>query len=278
MAIASFIPTIWSARLLQHLLNALVARNFYNSDYEGEITDQGNTVRINQIGNISVFDYDRNKDMNAAEELSTVAQDLVIDMAKSFNFQVDNIDRVQMRADLMDAAMQRSAYALAEVEDTYLFNLLATSALPANKITDATITSANEMYELLVHMRTIMAKNNVPNAGRIIALPPEAVALLLKDDRFVGTGGSFAEGTLIAGLVGRAVGFDIYEVNTTPNNNTAIAGHALAATFASQIVQVVAYQPEKRFADALKGLSVYGAKVLVPEAIATAEITIDLAA
>lgn len=272
MSIATFIPTIWEARLLQHLDNALVARNFFNQDYEGNITDQGDTVRINQIGNISIFEYHRNQDMTPPEELATAPQDLVIDQAQAFNFQIDDIDRVQARADLMDSAMQRSAFSLSEVEDTFLFNLLDAAVPTPNKVT-ATIASPDEMYELLVQLRTIMVKNNVPFAGRKIAVPPEAVALLLKDDRFVGTGGANAEGTLLSGYVGRAAGFDIFEVNTTPGGNTIIAGHQLASTFASQIVKTEAYRMERRFADGLKGLSVYGAKTLIPEALASAVVT-----
>lgn len=272
MSIATFIPQIWSARLLAHLDNALVAKNFFNTDYEGEITDQGDTVRINQIGNISIFDYQRNTDMATPETLSTVAQDLIIDQAKAFNFMIDDIDSVQARSDLMDAAMQRSAYSLAEVEDTFLFNTLADAVPTANQVTTA-ISSPEEMYELLVQLRTIMVKNNVPATGRVVAVPPEAVGLLLKDDRFVGTGGTNAEGTLLSGFVGRAAGFDIFEVNTVPGGNTIIAGHQLASTFASQIVKTEAYRAEKRFSDGLKGLSVYGSKVLVPEALTSATVT-----
>ena len=272
MSIATFIPTVWSARLLAHLENALVAKNFFNSDYEGEISDQGDTVRINQIGNVSIFDYQRNQDMNPPEDLSTAAQDLVVDQGKAFNFQVDDVDRVQMRADLMDGAMERSAFALAEVEDTFLFGLLA-AAVPVSNRVAATITSADEMYELLVQLRTIMVKNNVPFAGRRVAAPPEAVAMLLKDDRFVATGAGQAETRLASGLVGRAAGFEIYEVNTTPGGNTLLAGHQLASTFASQIVKTEAYRMERRFADGVKGLSVYGAKVLVPAALASSEVT-----
>lgn len=272
MSIATFIPTIWEARLLMHLDNALVARNFFNQDYEGNIRDQGDTVRINQIGNVSIFKYERNTDMTPPETLATSAQDLIIDQAQAFNFQIDDIDAVQARAGLMDSAMQRSAYSLAEIEDTFLFNVLATAVPTANKTT-ATITDPAEMYELLVHLRTVMVKNNVPSTGRRVAVPPEAVALLLKDDRFVGTGGTNAEGTLQSGFVGRAAGFDIYEVNTTPGGNTLIAGHQLASTFAGQITKTEAYRMEKRFADGLKGLSVYGAKTLIPEALASAVVT-----
>jgi len=272
MSIQTFIPVIWEARLLQHLDNALVARNFFNQDYEGNITDQGDTVRINQIGNVSIFEYHRNQDMTPPETLATSAQDLIIDQAQAFNFQIDDIDRVQARAELMDSAMQRSAFSLAEVEDTFLFNLLATAVPTPNKVA-VTIASPDEMYELLVQLRTIMVKNNVPSTGRVVAVPPEAVALLLKDDRFVGTGSNGAENRMINGFVGRAAGFDIFEVNTTPGGNTLIAGHQLASTFAGQIVKTEAYRMEKRFADGLKGLSVYGAKTLIPEALASATVT-----
>lgn len=269
--ITSFIPTVWSARLLQHLDNALVAKNFFNTDWEGEISDMGDTVRINQIGAVSIFDYVRNQDMTPPEQLNTAAQDLVIDQADAFNFQIDDIDRVQMRADLMDSAMERSGYALADKEDSFLFQMLANDA--GNKIGPTTVTNPEDMFSLLVQLRTLLTKQNVPTAGRRVGIPPEGVSYLLEDTRFTGTGGTLAEGTLQTGLIGRAVGFDIYEINTLPGNNTIIAGHQLSATFASQIVKTEAYRMEKRFADGLKGLSVYGAKVLIPEAIATAEVT-----
>jgi len=272
MAVSTFIPTIWSARLLMHLDKALVAKSFFNTDYEGEISDMGDTVRINQIGAINIFDYVRNTDMTTPQETATAAQDLIIDQGKAFNFQIDDVDRVQMRGDLMDAAMERSAYALAETEDTFLFNLLD-AAVPAANKAPASIASPEEVYEVLVKLRTIMVKNNVPYAGRVAALPPDAVAMLLKDERFVGTGGTEAESRLVAGLVGRAAGFDIFEVNTTPGDKTIIAGHPLASTFASQIVKTEAYRMEKRFADGVKGLSVYGAKVLVPKALASSVLT-----
>ena len=273
MAITTFVPQIWSARLLAHLDNALAARSFFNQDWAGEITDMGDTVRINQIGEVNIFEYSRNQDMAAPEQLNTAAQELVIDHADAFNFQIDDIDQVQSRTALMDSAMQRSAYALADKEDTYLFGLLAAGAAAGNKIASTAITSPEDAFALLVQLRTMLTKANVPNQGRVIGVPPEMVGLLLSDKRFAGSGGANAESNLQNGLIGRAAGFDIFESNTLPGNNTIIAGHSVAATYASQIVKTEAYRMEKRFADGLKGLSVYGAKVLVPEAIATAVVT-----
>lgn len=277
MAITSFIPQLWSARLLMHLDNALVAKNFYNTDYEGEIQDYGDTVKINQIGNVSIFDYQRNTDMAAPEELTTAAQELTIDQAKAFNFQVDDVDAAQMRAPLMDSAMSRAGVALAETEDSFLFGKLAAAVATANQIGALTIATPDDAFSMLVKLREILTKSNVPHAGRKVALSPEILSYILEDTRFTGTGGSFAEGTLLSGLVGRAMGFDVYEVNTLPEAagaQTVIAGHQLGATFASQIVKTEAYRMEKRFADGVKGLSVYGAKVLIGTAYASANVTL----
>jgi len=259
-----------------HLDDALVAKNFFNSDYEGEITDMGSTVKINQIGNVTISDYTRNQDMGPPEELSTVAQELIIDQAKAFNFQISDIDEIQMRADLMDSAMSRAAYNLAATQDEFLFKLISDGVSPDNTepgIVD--ITTADQAFSLMVKLRTFLTKSNVPNIGRNLAVPPEFIAKIFHDDRFTGTGGAFAESTLITGLVGRAMGFNIFEVNNMPNNNELLAGHNLGATFASQIAKTEAFRMERRFADGLKGLSVYGAKITVPKAFAKAVVNIS---
>ena len=118
-------------------------------------------------------------------------------------------------------------------------------------------------------MRTILDKANVPTAGRWLVIPPEMYALILLDDRFVKTGGEMAEGILRTGLVAQAAGFDIYLSNNCVSANvsdkltyTITGGVDAAATYAEQIVSTEAYRPEKRFADAVKGLHVYGAKVV----------------
>ena len=272
MAITSFIPKLWEARLLRHLDNALIARNFYNQDYEGHIRDQGDTVRINMISSPEIFDYNRNQDMPAPENLATTPQELVVDQAKAFSFQIDDIDRVQAKAELVDAAMERAAFELSSTEDGWLFGLLADGTPAANRITIQGAVSPGAMYDILVQMRTIMARNNVPSQGRAAALPPEAIALILRDERFVQTGSNQAEGRLATGFVGRAAGFDIFESNTTPGGNTVVAGNRIGATFASQIVQTEAYRMERRFSDGLKGLSVYGARVTRPQVFATARL------
>lgn len=272
MAIATFIPTIWSARLLAHLDNAHVATQFVNRDYEGEIKNAGDTVKINQVGAISVKDYTKNSDMDEPEALSLADQSLVIDQAKYFNFQVDDVDTVQAKAPLMDEAMNRAAYGLAEVSDKFLFSTMATAANNNSGTTGTPVAlTAENIYSEIVKLKIMLDKKNVPTEGRRLAIPPEAHGLLLLDQRFVGTGGANAEEQLKNGKVGRTAGFDIYLSNNLPGNGTytrMIASVPMAATFAEQIVKTEAFRMESRFADGVKGLHVYGAKVLRPDAIA----------
>ena len=281
MAITTFIPTIWSARLLAHLDNAHVATQFVNRDYEGEIKNAGDTVKINQVGAVTVKDYTKNSDIDDPEALTTTDQTLTINQAKYFNFQVDDVDAVQAKAPLMDASMQRAAYGLAEVSDKFLFSTIASAAKTGATIGTAaapTALTADNMYEQIVALKVLMDKANIPTQGRKLAVPPEAHALLLKDQRFVGTGGAQAETNLQNGLIGRTAGFDIYLSNNLPTGigtdaaktpyTKLIATHSLATTYAEQILKTEAYRMESRFADGVKGLHVYGAKVLQADAVA----------
>lgn len=276
MAVTTFIPELWTARLMYALEKAHVATNLVNRDYEGQITNQGDTVHINTIGAITVNNYTRNSDMSAPETLTTTDQTLLIDQAKSFNFQVDDVDKAQAAGDLIDTAMGRAGYALADVADAYLLGIIAAGADSGNAVGSKTapidLTSSN-IYENIVKLRTLMDKANVPTSGRTIVIPPEAYALLLLDDRFVKASDSAtANAVLLNGEVGRVAGFQVFMSNNVVTASDGGSGGSetyyqitaqvpTATTYAEQIVKTEAYRIEKRFADGVKGLHVYGAKV-----------------
>lgn len=282
MAVTNFIPELWSARLLNALDKSHVFANVVNRDYEGDIKKMGDTVHINTIGAVTIGTYTQNTDFTSGPEtLATTDQTLTIDQAKYFNFQVDDIDAAQAAGDIMDKAMTRAAYGLADASDKYIAGILAGAADASNLVSSSAValTSSN-VYENVVKMRTILDKANVPTAGRWLVIPPEMYALILLDDRFVKTGGEMAEGSLRTGLVAQAAGFDIYLSNNCVSVNsdstdtyTIVGGVDAAATYAEQIVSTEAYRPEKRFADAVKGLHVYGAKVVDKAQIACLKAT-----
>lgn len=277
MALENFIPTIWSARLLENLQKALVygQAGVVNRDYEGEIRDVGDTVRINAIGTITVSDYSKNTDINAPAALQDSSLLLRIEKAKYFNFAIDDVDRVQQRPTVMDAAMREAAYALRDAADQYIATQMVTEA-GVKLGTDAApkvLNSAALAYELLVDIGIELDKQNVPRAGRWVIVPPWVYGLFLKDDRFVKAGTAQTDQVLANGEVGRAAGFSILESNNVPVNAgkyRVLAGVPQAVAYAEQILKVEAYRPERRFADAVKGLHVYGAKVVRPQAVCLA--------
>lgn len=275
MSIKNFIPTLWSARLLAHLDKKHVYLNLLNRDYEGEIKNYGDTVKINQIGEITVRDYEKGSDIEAPEELTGEQLMLVIDQAKYFNFAIEDVDNAQTNPKLMDAAMQRAAYAMSDVTDKFAANLLAINVHADNKIgndtTPITVTKATA-YDYLVDLAMKLDDANVSSAGRWVVVPNWFHGLLLKDDRFVGHGTEKNRDTLENGLVGYAAGFEVHKSNNVPNVANAkykiIAGTEEAGSYAEQILSTEAYRPEKGFKDAVKGLHVYGGKVVQSKCIA----------
>lgn len=288
MAIDGFIPTIWSAQLLVSLKKALVYGQsaVVNTNYEGEIADVGDTVKINAIGPITVRDYTKNGTIVSPDQLTEAQSFLTIDKAKYFNFMVDDIDDVQAKPDVMGQAMEEAAYAMANSTDTIIATAMAADA--PEKVGTAgspkTISAATDAYNYLVDLKIALDEANVPEAGRFCIIPAWYEGQMLKDDRFTK---SFltpvAGAALINGFVARVAGFDLLlsnnsvhngtGVGTTGNNYQILAGHRMATSFADQISKIEAYRPEDRFADAVKGLHVYGTKVIRPEALAKLTVT-----
>jgi len=272
-----FIPTVWAARLLVALDKALIygQTNVSNRDYEGEVKKAGNTVKIASIGDVSIGDYTKDTDIGYPESLSDEEQTLLIDNAKYFNFYVDSIDRAQQNVNVLDEAMRRSAWRLREASDTFLAETMDAAVPAGNKIgtTGAPkVPTKDDAYEYLVDLGVLLDEQNVPTTGRFVIVPAWFHGLLLKDDRFVRSGTAAGDRKLANGEVGEAAGFTILKSNSVPNTTGTkykiIAGHSIATAYVEQIVDVQTYKPEKRFGDAVKGLHVYGAKVVRPTALA----------
>jgi len=246
-----------------------------NRDYEGEIRKAGNTVKIASIGDVTIGDYTTNTDIADPEILTDAEQSLAIDQAKYFDFYVDSVDRAQQNVNVLDEAMQRSAWSLREVADEFLADLMQAAVLTGNKIGSTTtpkVPTKDDAYEYLVDLGTLLDEADVPLEGRFVAVPAWFHALLLKDDRFVNAGTRRSDVALANGEVGEAAGFAILKSNNVPNATgekyKIIAGHRIATAYVEQIIDLQTYKPEKRFGDAVKGLHVYGAKVVRPTCLA----------
>lgn len=298
MATENFIPSVWAGGILQALDTALVYANekVINRDYEGDISASGDTVRIEMLGDVTINNYSKNTDIASPEALTDAQLVLKIDQQKYFNFQVDDIDKAQQKPKTFGEATRRAAYGLRKVIDSFLGSLYtdisATNVIgsDASPITGTWTTTGTLAYDRLVDLGVLLDNQDCPDDGRWVVVPPWFEAYLLKDARFVGYGTPGQLQVLMNGFggeaitqpnnggapgnqpIGRAAGFDIYKSNQVPQTAgikyKVIAGHPMAWSFAQQVMQVEAYRPEKRFGDALKGLAVYGAKVVRPNCLA----------
>lgn len=280
MALDYFVPEIWSAELLVNLHNDLVFGSpaVVNSDYTGDISRFGDTVRINSIGGVTVTDYVKDTNFSTGRQvLSSAQQVLVIDQSKMFNFEIDDIDEAQTNPKLMGAAMREAAFALGNTADGFLSGLIS-DATPdgttasGNHLGDISRTDPADTYEALVDLARLLDENNASPEGRWVVVNPLVYSILLKDARFVSFGTEVNRAAIRNRVLGTIAGFNVLSSNQVPLDGSdpkIMAGTTQAVTYAQQVSSVEAYRPEDRFADAMKGLHVYGAKVIRPELVAS---------
>lgn len=278
MAIDNFIPEIWSAQMYRDFDKALVFGNLVNRDYEGEIRAMGDTVKINAVGPISVNTYTKNSTTLTVQTLTGAQKTLLIDKADYFAFTVDDIDTAQQNPKVMAEAMRKAAYALANQVDGRLGGLYGEAGYTFTTEAVGPTAIAEKMAE--VHRR--LDDENVPFEGRWMVVPPYMQrAMVLGAIGFspatnAGIKNIDANGVWQTGRIGSAMGFDIYMSNnltetansgSTGREHYMLAGTRDAITLASQITNIEAYRPELAFADAVKGLNVYGYTVLQNKAL-----------
>lgn len=280
MAISNFIPEVWSAKLLTALEKSLVyaAAGVVNRDYEGEISQYGDTVHITNLVDPTIGSYTAHTDITI-EDVDDATQALTITQSPYFAFEVDDIEKRQARGTVLDEQARRAAYLLRDKADQYVAGLMATGVDAGNIIAEATVTAATA-YETLVDLGTTLTEDNVPFEGRWAIVTPKFYGLLLKDDRFVAAGDEAGAATRANGVVGSAAGLSIRVSNNAPDGPGAgagkliIAGTSIATTYAEQIAKVESFKMEKRFNEAIKGLHLYGAKVVRPTALAAADVIV----
>ena len=288
MAVSAFVPEVWAAQLLVELEKSLVyaAPGVVNRNYEGEISQFGDTVHIVGLGEPTVGDYTPHQDITI-EDIDDNGDVLVIDQKKYFAFELDDVERRQALngGAVMTEQARKGAYRLRDVADQYVAGIMAAGVDAGNVIPEASATlskSAPEgAYDLLVELGVLLDEDNVPDEGRWVIVTPAFYGLLRRDNRFIATGDAAAAATRQNGIVGEAAGFSVRKSNNVPDGPGAgagkliIAGYEGATTYAEQIVSVEAFRMEKRFADAVKGLHLYGAKVVRPTALAAADVVIS---
>lgn len=292
MAIDIFIPEIWAARLQRHLDRKLIYAQpqVCNREWEGEIAEAGDTVHIQKIGDPTIFTYVPGVDMNAPEEPDGTTQSLTVDQFKGFNVAVDDVNDVQANVNLLDSFATRAGVKLAQTIDSFVSGAMAaaatvtpvgTDAVPVKVLADGS--GDFTPYELAVLLEQHLADQDAPDDQRWLAVNPAFEAQIRLDPNFIKASEIGAE-LVRNGVIGMISGFEILRTTGVPSSpgsgggehipNVKILGGAgnYSTTFANQLTEIQPYEPEKRFGDAVKGLEVYGAKVLEPATLVQAHV------
>lgn len=282
MAVTNFVPDIWSAKLLVALRKAHVAGNLVNRDYEGEIAREGDSVKITSINDVTIGTYTPHSDITV-EDIDDATRSLVIDQSKYFAVEFDDVEKAQSKKggkSPLEQAVDNAAYQLRDVCDAFLLSTMSAAVQgTANDLgTVAIHTTTRNLYDGFVDLSVLLDEANVPEEDRFAILKPALYGRVLKLDEFIAAGDAASAASRGNGYVGEIAGLSLYKSNNMPavtdaaaTGGAVIAGSRIATTFAEQIASVEADRMEKRFADMVKGLHLYGAKVVRPTALATVE-------
>lgn len=285
----TFVPEIWSGKLVEKFYDATVFGEIANTDYEGEISSMGDKVNIRTTPSITIRDYAKGQTLQV-EKPESPNVELLIDKGKYFNFIIDNVDKYQSDIKLMDDWSGDSAEQMKITIDTGILGTIYADVHAQNKGATAgrksasydlgvtgtpiTLTKVN-ILEKIVDLGSVLDEQNVPETGRWLVLPAWACGLIkqsdLKDASLAGDGTSI----LRNGRVGMIDRFMIYLSNNVAQVTDGadqvfqiLAGHKAALTFASQMTEMDSLKAESTFGLLVRGLNVYGYEVIKPDSMA----------
>jgi hypothetical protein len=310
----AFIPTLWSGKLLAKFYQNTMLSEVTNTDYEGELKNQGDTVRIRLAPSISISDYTVGQ--NLSYEVPTpIFQDMQVNKGKYFGVQVNDVLAYQSDMNLMNMFTEDAAKQLKiSIENEVFFNSFVTEG-PDAANEGATAGKISAAYNLgtdtapidqatpenvlkaILRMSTALDEQNVPEDGRFLILSPFDRHLLMQSNiaqaYFTGDQAS----TIRTGKIGMLDRFTVYVSNLLPRGaagkalvagltdpstggtvesakarRTMIAGTKAAVSFAMTVNKTEPLRNQTDFGDIVRGLAVYGRKVVKPEALVVAQV------
>lgn len=271
----NFIPEVFSKLLQAKFYKKSVLPAISNTDYEGEISGQGEKVVIRTVPAVTINDY---AGTITTQELTTAKVEMLIDKAKYYSFKVDDVLAAQADIDLLDKASSDASEGMRIAVET---DVLSSSVTGATTIGSQTTVTASNILTSILDMSTTLDTLNIPEEGRYIVLSPEFVSLLKQSElrQAYLTGDSTSP--LRNGKVGTVDRFTVYQSNMlyTPSAGGdagythVLAGHPKALSFASQFTNTETVRMESTFGDQVRGLKVYGSKVVTPDALCVGKWT-----
>lgn len=262
-----FIPEIFSKKLQAKFYANTVLAEVTTNEYEGEISGQGDKVNIRAVPAVTVADYTGS--LSYADVTSSTIE-LNINKAKSYAFKVDDILRQQADIDFMNAAAEDAAQNMKiAIEQDVFGNVLGDSSLSDVNSGGSATTAAN-ILGLILDAGKSLDQNNIPETERFLIIDPATAAVLKNSDLKQAYLTGDAESPIRNGNIGMIDRFNVYVSNNLTVSSgvtSGIFGHPKAIAYASQMTNTETVRLESSFGDGVRGLAVYGYKVIVPTAI-----------
>jgi hypothetical protein len=287
----NFIPEIWSGKLIENFYDATVLAAISNTDYEGEIRNMGDTVNIRTTPEITIKTYVKGQTLSVENPDKPKLQ-LVIDKGEYFACVEDDVDKVQSDINLMDTwSKDASERMKIKIDQRVLTDILpdisadnkgATAGRISNNIDLGTtgspvaITKTN-VLEYLVDIGTVLDEANCPEGNRFVIIPAKMAGMIkksdLKDASLTGDSVSILRNGRL-GMIDRFTVYMSHNLSVSSGKFSIIAGHKMGFTFASQMTNMETIRSESTFGNIIRGLQVYGYKVVKPEALSQGIITL----
>ena len=274
---SAFIPQIWSQKLSQMLEKNCVMLQCVNRNWEGEIKNQGDTVKIITPAAVSVSTL--TSENIEYSSLTPTSQELVIDQKKFFAFKIDDVAQVQANTDIMEAHLVNAKKAIEEVQDSYLLGM-HTNVLEDNTIgseSSPIVLDKSTIYENFVKLSLALKNSDAVHLGAKpwVVINPNIESYLLQSPEFI-SAYKVADETLREGSIGRIAGMDVLvstNLADVDGKYYVLAGTNEAITFASQLAKIESLRDKDSFSDLVRGLYLYGAKTVQPKALAKMVVT-----
>ena len=282
----NFIPEIWSGKLIENFYDASVLAAISNTNYEGEIKNMGDTVNIRTTPELTIQTYVKGQTLSV-ENPDKAKLQLIIDKGEYFAAVEDDVDQVQSDVNMMDMWSKDASERMKLKIDTRVLTDMLTDVSADNKGANAGRISGNinlgaagadivlsktNVIENIVNLGTVLDEANCPESDRFLVIPAKVAGLIkqsdLKDASITGDGSSpLRNGRL--GMIDRFTVYVSHNLYKTGDDYSVVAGHKMGLTFASQMTNVETIRSETTFGNIIRGLQVYGYKVVKPEALAT---------
>lgn len=280
MAYEKFIPTIWNETIHRELERLCVFAEDCNRQYEGDVKEMGDQVRILGIGSPTITDItiDRvtaknsNADIAAPEEVAETSITLVIDHMSYFNYMVGDIDKAQAVNGILEALSEETSEKLANKVDTYIASLAVDSSVPKLTTAATTVTADNILDTLDSAIQKLYENDVATSTEIVVTVSPRFYTLFKKAYIAKDTDNSkMLENGKVAkyGNVTVKMSNNVHKTKTTADGDTdnIMIRTKRAIAYAQPVTHTEPYRPEKKFADAVKGFILYGAKVVRPKEI-----------